>query len=157
MLEPLLKACWQIEEIAAEIYRILASGPYAEPLRRSFATLARDEREHAAQLEQALRLRIDQPMAQKRIAWERVEEALDLAGQLRGRLTAAPRDVEEALQLAIQLEKNFVKVHLENAVFFEDERVAGLFRGLARGDEEHLQTLTDCLQWWRQHKPRPAG
>jgi len=155
MLEPLIKACWQIEETAADIYRILAAnGALPVRLRQAFTTLARDERAHAEQLEQALKLRIDKPLAVKRIAWEKVDEALQLAKQLRGSLSDS-RTAEESLQLAIQLEKHFVKVHLENALFFNDARVASLFRGLARGDEEHLQTLTDCLRWWQQEgRPR---
>jgi len=153
----LLNDCRQVEEVAGRIYQHLASIPgFAAEVRATFQQLAADEVEHSRQLEQALQLPEPGRLGVNRIAWTKVDEALQLARSLLSEVQQKKFSEEEALRLAVNLEEGFVKIHLDNAVHFKSQRFADLFNGLGRSDQDHLTTLRECLRWWQQQK-RAAG
>jgi rubrerythrin len=47
------------------------------------------------------------------------------------------------LETAKELEKEFMQVHLYNAVKFHDAALVELFESLAREDSRHFETLDD--------------
>ncbi len=153
----LLNDCRQVEELAGRIYQHLSSLPgFAAEVRAAFQQLAADELEHSRQLEQALQLAEPERLGINRIAWTRVDEALQTARSLLREVQQNQLSEEAALRLAVNLEESFVKIHLNNAVHFNNQRFAELFTGLGRSDQDHLTTLRECLRWWQQRK-KSAG
>ncbi|PNU20873.1 hypothetical protein C2E25_04590 [Geothermobacter hydrogeniphilus] len=99
----------------------------------------------------------------KRVAWDRIAAGLD--DRIRARfqdLHYEPCTAEQALKTALRLEKDFIRIHLDNSLYIEDQRIRQLFAGLARVDEEHLATLREAIIWWDRRQevqsvPRSAG
>jgi len=158
-----LNDCCKIELLASRIYQhFAAQGNFPERLRETFAQLARDEEDHARQFDLALELPEGALGDVKRIAWERIAAGLD---RIRARfqdLHHEPCTAEQALKTALQLEKDFIRIHLDNSLYIEDQRIRRLFAGLARADEEHLATLREAIIWWNRRQelhsvPRSAG
>jgi len=145
--------CGRIERIAAEIYQQLARQTgFSDEIRETFARLAEDEREHAAQLEMPLQFPEEQLGMVKRISWLKVAESLEKIRQVERDIETYAKSEEAALKMAIDLENSFIKVHLDNAMHFTEPRIAELFRHLGRGDEAHLETLRQCLGWWHSRR-----
>ncbi len=156
-MRALLNNCRQIEEMVNSIYRLLAARPeYSAEVRTTFVRLAADEVDHCRQLDQALQVPELQDLGVTRIAWAKVEEALQQARGLLAEVRSRDCSEEEALQLAVTLEENFVKVHLDNAVHFTDHHLAELFTALGRSDQEHLELLREGLRRWHRNR-RPGG
>ena len=65
------------------------------------------------------------------------------AFQFRKLADAPPASETKILEVARDLEREFIELHLRNAVRFRDERLGRLFDGLARDDQEHLAELED--------------
>jgi len=158
-----LNDCCKIELMASRIYQHFANQvEFPERLRNTFAQLARDEEDHARQFDLALELPERRLGEVHRVAWESVVAGLDQVRAKFQDLHNTPMTAEEALKTALRMEKNFIKIHLDNSVYIEDQRVRDLFTGLARADEDHLATLRDAIIWWNRQQevksaPRPAG
>lgn len=151
-----LSDCHQIERLAGEIYQHLADDcDYAPSVRALFQKLAMDEWDHSRQLDLAMQIPSKELNAVSRIAWERVDAALQLAKRMLAEVSGRRFSEEEALRLAVQIEEQFVRVHVDNALHFDDRRVAALFEGLARSDQAHLDTLREGLARW--HRERKAS
>jgi len=149
----LLNDCSSIERLAGEIYSLLSrEGSYCERVRATFRQLASDEVEHARQLELAIRGCSRDGSAVKRISWTVVDALLGQVLDWRNQVQKSPPTEEEALRLALELERNLVRIHVDHAIHFDDPRIFKLFQGLGRSDEEHLGTLRNCLEWWHRQK-----
>jgi len=152
-MRQLLNDCQKIELLASEMYSYLADNQeYAEPVRQAFRHLATDEIEHSRQIDAAMGLPEGALDVSSRIAGEKVSEALQLARRFQKDILGRRLNEEDALRLAIKLEEAFVRVHLDNALHFHNQREAAVFKGLAHSDEDHLNTLRDCLKWWQNQK-----
>lgn len=137
-----LDGCQRIEQAMAAVYRKLAGvESYSDKLRIIFAQMARDEDDHARQLERAKSVPEEVFTRNKRFDQRKLDELLHQA-QLLLRLAAEP-DPSESLMLetAKDLEMEFIKIHLRNAVSLRDESVGEMFREMAREDQEHFETL----------------
>lgn len=152
-MKAVLLDCEKIERLAAEIYQQLSRQPgFCEPVRTTFARLADDEREHAAQLAMAVQWADPALGMAKRISGQKVAEGLTKIQGLMRELERHAASEEAALKMAIDLENSFVRIHLENAVYFSEPRIAQLFEVLGRQDDDHLTTLKDCLAWWHSRR-----
>ena len=155
-MRALLTDCHKVEHLASRIYeRLAANGNYSGAVRDALRNLAAEELDHARQIEAALQLPEEGLGAVSRIAWVKVDEARRLAESMLQDVTSRPLSEEEALRLAVTIENEFLKVHLDNALHFFDQRIATLFEGLARADQGHLDALRDCIDWWKR-EGRPA-
>lgn len=152
-----LEDCHKIERLAGEIYQRLAiDKAYAPEVCSVFHKLSSDERAHAREIDMLLQAPAQGLDAFARISGEVVGAAVQLAERMVGRLDRGRLSEEEALRLAVEMEQQFVKVHVNNAMHFNNPRVAALFEDLARHDQAHLDTLRECLRWWHaERKPRP--
>lgn len=137
-----LDGCRKIEQVMGEVYRKLACvESYSEKLQGIFAQMARDEDDHARQLEQAKDIPEELFALGRRFDQRKLDELLLQAQQLL-RLAANPAPSERLmLETAKDLEMEFIKIHLQNAVRFRDPATAKLFRDMAREDQEHFETL----------------
>jgi rubrerythrin len=137
-----LDGCQKIEQLMAEIYRKLAGvEDYSEKLRSIFAQMARDEDDHARQLELAKGVPETAFAKDRRFDQRKLEDLRRQAHRLL-RLAAGPAPIESLmLETAKDLEMEFIKIHLQNALKFRDAAMAETFRSMAREDQEHFETL----------------
>ena len=151
-----LDGCRRIETLSAEIYQRLAvDADYAPEVRSTFHRLSNDERSHAREIDLLLQATAQELAAAVKIPLSEIEVAVQAAENIVRVLDRMRLNEEEALQLAVQMEEQFVKVHAGNAVHFSNPRIAALFETLSRHDQEHLDALRQCLAWWHaEHKAR---
>jgi rubrerythrin len=137
-----LNDCRKIEQVMGEVYRKLAGvETYSEKLRSIFERMARDEDDHARQLEQAKGIPEEAFAKGRRFDERKLDELLRQAHQLL-RMADDPSPSERLmLETAKDLEMEFIKIHLQNAVRFRDAAMTELFRNMAREDQEHFETL----------------
>jgi len=137
-----LNNCRKIEQVMAEVYRKLAGvRTYSQQLRRIFEQMAQDEDDHAMQLELAKGIPEEIFFEGYRLEPEHVDELLRRAYDLLRMANDPPRSESRMLETAKEIEKEFMEVHLLNAVKFRHAGMADLFRDMAREDERHLETL----------------
>ena len=137
-----LDGCQKIEQMMGEVYRKLAGvESYSEKLRSIFELMARDEDDHARQLELAKGVPEEVFAKDRRFDQRKLDELLRQAHQLL-RMAADPAPSEGLmLDTAKDLEMEFIKIHLQNAVRLRDAAMAETFRSMAREDQEHFETL----------------
>jgi len=152
-----LQDCRKIEQLASQIYQRLASdAAYASEVRTTFHKLSNDERAHAHDIDLLMQGLAHEVDAVAKVSWEMVEAAVRRAVRMVETLDSGPLSEEAALRLAVEMEQQFVKVHVNNALHFHNPRLAALFEELGRSDQTHLDALRECLTWWHaRRKPQP--
>jgi len=137
-----LQTCAQIEKKAAEIYRLLSeSAHYSLEVRQIFQSLANDEEDHAHQLDFALRFPTGTATAKKDLWLGQATVLLHRVEELQHQVDTAALPLAQAAELAAELEGEFCRIHLENSVRFQDERMRAMFAAMARSEESHLRKL----------------
>lgn len=155
-----LSDCRQIEEITGKTYQLLAMNrSYAPEVRKVFQRLSNDEQAHAKHLDLVHQTPSNQLDVQTKVSSERVQHAKMLAEQLFYLADKGGLKEERALEMAVQMEQEFVKVHVHNSLHFYNKDVAKLFDKLRIEDQDHIDVLNDCLKWWRrqQKSKKPDG
>ena len=141
--------CKKIEENAHQTYRLLAKNDqYPEKLREVFLSLSDDENGHARAIDLAMQANKEDLDVTPFISWEKITEAKSLSDEF---LCKAQRTLvaeEDSLRMAIEMEQVFVKIHIQNALHFNDKNLLELFQALEDEDQKHIETLKDCLKWW---------
>jgi rubrerythrin len=151
-----LNNCQKIEQVLGEVYRKLAGvRTYSERLRGIFEQMARDEDDHARQLELAKGVPEEVFFEGYRFDPEQLDELLRRAHMFLNMTDHPPRSERLMVKTARDMEMEFINVHLQNAVKFRDAAIAELFRDLARDDEEHLKTLDSYFEN-RKKTSRPS-
>jgi rubrerythrin len=151
-----LNNCQKIEQVLGEVYRKLAGvRTYSERLRGIFEQMARDEDDHARQLELAKGVPEEVFFEGYRFDPEQLDELLRRAHMFLNMTDHPPRSERLMVKTARDMEMEFINIHLQNAVKFRDAAVAELFRDLARDDEEHLKTLDSYFET-RKKASRPS-
>lgn len=148
-----LDCCYQIEVLTGEIYRKLAAvRTYSPRVRETFEILAGEERDHARQIDLVRQTADHELRAVAMVSAEKLDEALDDAERLHREVVQTRLDEEKALRLAVALEQKFVGVHAGKVLHFDNPRLEALFDQLGRADNDHLDTLRNCLAWWQQEQ-----
>lgn len=148
-----LQICRQIEELASQIYSQLGQhDQFAPEVRRVFQKLSSDERAHARNLDLVLQEGEVSRMAMARISREKLEEAKLFAEELFARSRQTELDQEQALRIAVKMEQKFITVHVQNAVHLSNPRLAQLFEELNAADQEHIDSLNECIRWWKNQR-----
>jgi rubrerythrin len=150
-----LNNCQRIEEFAGKIYQFLASDrTYSGEVRQLFQKLSNDEQAHARHINLVLQADEKEVDASEMISWEKINDLATYAELLFQQVERGNLNEEKALRLAVEMEQQFVKIHIHNALHFRNQKLSELFNKLGRDDEEHLNTLKNGLNWWRaKHKP----
>ncbi len=145
--------CRRIETLASKIYQHLANNKaYAKEVRKVFQKLSDDERAHARHIDLMLPSDEKEVAATPIIAWEKISHGVTLAESRLQKVERERLSEEEALRLAVDLEQQFLKVHINNALHIHNQKLADLFNKLGSEDEDHLNTLKDCLKWWHAER-----
>ena len=144
-----LADCYRIEIISEKIYRKLAANEtFAPEVRNVFQLLSADEQNHASQIDLLLQSPDRKIDAATRISGEKVGQVLALAEKIMAKVEKLDISEEEALNVSVQMEQEFIKIHAHNALHFSDQRLADFFDALGRADFIHLNRLKDLLRWW---------
>jgi rubrerythrin len=148
-----LADCKRIEEIAGKIYQKLAADEsYANEVRTVFQKLSDDEKAHARHIDLVLQANEKELSVTPLIPDEKLDAVLTTAEYLLRKVDREELNEETSLRLAVHLEQEFTRVHINNALFFNNQKLTELFDKLGREDEEHLNTLKDCLKWWHAER-----
>lgn len=143
-----LNDCYKVETLAAAIYdRLAGDGSYSPRLRGVFRQLARDERNHAQQIDLVLQVPVEALDAAASVAGDVIDAAVRSAQEMLEALDRGPLNAEGALRLAVRMEDQFSLVHVNQGVHFYNPRVAALFAKLADEDRAHVDRLRQCLSW----------
>ncbi|NOR50150.1 MAG: hypothetical protein GQ530_03845 [Desulfuromonadales bacterium] len=147
--------CKRIEELAGRIYQKLAGDEtYADEVRTVFQKLSDDEKAHALHIDLVLQADEKELDVTPLISDEKLDAVLTTAEYLLRKVEREELDEETSLRLALHLEQEFTRVHINNALFFNNQKLTELFDKLGKEDEEHLNTLKNCLRWWHaERKP----
>lgn len=146
-----LNDCLKIEQVMGEVYRKLAEVRiYSDKLRGIFERMALDEDEHARLLEIAKGVPEEIFFEGVSIEPERLDALLRRAHQLLRLADNPPRSESLMLETAKELEREFMQIHLQNAVKFHDAEMVELFQNLAREDSRHIEAL-DAYYGARKH------
>lgn len=149
-----LNDCQKIEQVMGEFYRKLAGvRTYSEKIRGIFERMARDEDDHARQLEVAKGVPKDVFFEGGRFEQQKLDDLLRRAHQLLRMAEDPSRSESLMLETAKDLEMQTMKIHLQSAVNFREGRMAELFRDMARTDEQHFETLDS---YYGKKKKPPA-
>jgi rubrerythrin len=143
--------------LAGKIYKLLGDDEaYANEVRKVFQKLSDDERAHARHIDLVLQGNEEEVDASQMIAGEKISQAVTLAESFFQKVEREKLGEENALRLAVDMEQQFIKVHVQNAMHFHNLKLAELFNQLGREDEAHLNTLRECLQWWHAERKKKA-
>ena len=140
----LLRPLDEIESTMAAIYTRLAELNADDREAVSlFHRLARDERNHAAQVGYARRMAVQNPNAFTQVAIDLlpVQEILADLQSLRGAIEGL--SLGEAVGALLRLEQTAAEAHARPAVAEAAGPLAGVLAGLQHGDERHARALAD--------------
>jgi len=143
-----IRDCQKVEELASKIYRSLAkNNSYPKELREVFAKLGTDEENHSRNLELLLHLPKEEiSNFNFKISWDKVYSALRLAEKFLAQIDEEDLDQELALSMALEMEKNFMKVHAHNILEISNPRISSVFEELGKDDQAHCDTLSKYLE-----------
>lgn len=152
-MQSFLGDCKRVEELAGKIYQKLAGDKsYANEVRKVFKKLSDDEMAHARHIDLVLQANEKELSVIPLIPDEKLDAVLTNAEFLLRKVEREELDEETSLRLAVHLEQEFARVHINKSLFFRNQKLAELFDKLGREDEEHLNTLKDCLKWWHAER-----
>jgi len=145
-----LRNCEKIEYLAASAYeRLAANKGYDSQIRKTFQALSRDEISHARLVDMAQQIPDQELEIVGHKAYENINLFLAYAQALLEEIDQEYQSEVDALQMAIALEKYFLKFHVNNAIEFLNPKIGALFRQLGHHDQKHLELLLDCLRGWK--------
>ncbi len=146
-----LGACQKVEVLAAIIYeRLAAETSYAPWLCGVFRELATDERNHAQYIDMVSQASALE--ATPAVSSGVIDTAVRTAQEMLDTLDRHRLDEEEALRMAVKIEKLFIRVHVNKVVFSGKRQLVALFARLAEEDEAHIERLQRCIKRWREEK-----
>ena len=152
-----LRSCEKIEYLASTAYkRLAANRAFDLKIRETFQVLSKDEVTHARLVDMALQIPgHDIEIVEQRAA-EQANVFLVYAQALLEEIDQECRTEYEALQMALDLEKYFLKFHINNAISFLNPKIEVLFKHLGNQDRKHLELLLDCLRRWKTQQENPS-
>lgn len=146
-----LMDCRKIEEITARIYqRFAANRIFSVEVRAVFQQLSQEETAHARHLDLVIQSDRREVPVVARIARDKLNEVLGLAVGFEEQAKHGQLQEEDALRMAVNIEREFIKVHVQNVLAFCNPELEKLFADLAQGDQHHIDTLNACVTAWNE-------
>lgn len=152
-----LASCALVEETSGKIYREMATTAQAakdETLAAVWTAMAADEEDHANQLRMAARLSREDIFERAVGAIPEPVEMLTRAESLLEQVRGGMLNELQMLEVAVELEGEFQKLHAAYALVFKDESMQKMFNALARAEAKHIEGLFERV---RQFKQRQIG
>ncbi len=136
--------CIAIEKTIGTIYRHLAESVSCDSeLRSIWQKMAKEEDQHALDLGFAARLPGDGNFQPKADIMAKLVRMHDFAKQALERAQSGLLSPRSAVELSLQLENEFLAIHIASAVEFKNESIGRMFAAIVRGDEEHCRAIRD--------------
>ncbi len=143
-----LDLCAQVEETASLIYLEFASSSQPDKeLQSIWQKMARDEQQHAQQLRLAIRLPKNESI-QDVLAEDCPEpaELLLRSSEILEDFKEETFSILKMLKAAVELEKDFLKIHATYALTFKTPSLKQTFEALARADQHHTGELNGYIR-----------
>ncbi len=145
-MRAVLQTCVDVEERVGEIYQQLVKHPDAnDELREIWQEMADDEMRHAYRI----RLVVDRleiaGITEVNLSNQEVQQLLDRAGELLLDVQEGVLSLDEAIYASVELEDEFLKVHLGFAESGGQPDLQTMFKALAEADREHTVRLKSFL------------
>jgi rubrerythrin len=147
-----LEKAEQVEKAAEDLYRRLAAKFHGNPrLRELFDELAEEENQHAERIAMLRYQAEGDPRLAARLMLDeaRLDELLRDAETAARLIVQSSLTIEEALNLAYELERAFAVAHAEAATSSGDQWLTSFFSELALDDKRHRELLRS----WRDGMP----
>ena len=145
-MESYLSDCKRIEEIAGEIYQHLSKNKvYTDEVRKAFRQLSDEEKTHARHIDLVLQANESEADATPTLAGPSLDDVLANALYLLRKVKQGEMDEATSLRLAAYMEQKFAKIHIQNVLFFHNQKLAKLFDQLGKEDEAHLNILNELM------------
>jgi rubrerythrin len=146
-MKTILKTCIEVENRVGEIYRHFMSHPDAgEELREIWGEMADDEMHHAERIRQVgARFERAGVMA-CRLNLDSAQQLLDRAVEILIEAHAGRLTLLQAIQISLELEEAFLKVHLGYSKSGNQPDLQTMFKSLAEADREHTCRLKAYLE-----------
>jgi rubrerythrin len=134
--------CIAIEKTIGQIYRQLAATQEYDPeLRAIWERMAEEEDKHARDLLFASRLPEQGNFAPNASVMAKVSTLRDSADRALDKVRSERLAAKAAVELSLQLENQFLELHIESAVTFEDESLRKMFAAIVCDDKEHCRAI----------------
>lgn len=138
--------CVEVEKLIAKTYRIFAESEHNdEELAGVWEKLAKDEEEHAMQLDFATRMPIDAAFSG---VSESTPDPVEMYAIVNGILQKARNGYQDSMEMlddALTLENGLHGIHATQALLFKDPSLLKLFQSLADSEEIHVAKLHNYL------------
>ena len=149
-----ISQCVEIEKLIAKTYRTFAESEHTDAeLAGVWKQLAKDEDDHAMQLDFAIRLPIDAAFDGVSKSTPDPVEMYQVVNDVYRKACNGYRDSREMLHDALALENGLHGIHATQALLFKDPSMLKLFQSLADSEEKHVAKLHDYLDKFRQDAP----
>jgi len=150
-MQGFLSDCHQIEVLAGKTYQLFAvNRSYPREVRDVFQRLSSDEFSHAQHIDLLRQTSLSELDVLARISQEKIRLTRMHAEQFFYLADKGGIDEEKAMQMAVEMEEQFVKVHVQNSLQFSNPQLTELFAKLKSEDQDHIDALNGCLRWWRR-------
>ena len=139
-----LKTCAEIEKTVAEIYRCFADRVSCdEELKDIWRSMAQEEDQHALEIGFASRLPQEGMFKLQKQDQGTVDRLLETARQILWTAKTTDLSPDAAVNYTLQLEQEFLEVHIVSAVEFEQDSMRKMFQSIVQSEEVHCQAIKD--------------
>ncbi len=146
-MQEIIRICIAIEERVGEIYSALALYPNADAeLRALWTELAAEEAGHARKIQQVTEHLTPETLMTAGVDHETVQALLERADEVLQSVRNGELSVTEALFTSVELEDQFMKVHLLCAEAGQQGNLQQMYSDLAAEDRSHTERLKANLQ-----------
>lgn len=140
-----LSACMQIEQNLGAIYRSWSQSLlFDEDLRALWKQMESEEYDHASQIDMLRRLVLGADVGGCTIDDQRVLAMVEYTRSCLAGEQNCATSVQDALNMALQLEDQFRDFHVLQAIDIKDPALRKLFSNLSRDDESHWRRIRDA-------------
>ena len=139
-----LTTCAAIEKTIADIYRrFVDTVPCNGELKAIWLRMAKEEDQHAMEINFAARLPPEGLFKVKEMTQARVEELYDFTKKVLDQARTSTLPAKTAVDYTLKLEEEFLAVHIASAVEFEEKSMSKMFQSIAQSEEEHCRAIRE--------------
>ncbi|MCW8860428.1 MAG: hypothetical protein OQK97_12105 [Deltaproteobacteria bacterium] len=133
-----------IEKTIAAIYRrFVETIPCDGELKAIWMRMAKDEDQHAMEINFAARLPHEGISKVKEMPQARLEQLFDFTKRILDQARTSTIPVKTAVDLTLKLEEEFLAVHIASSVAFETETMRKMFQSIGQSEEEHCRAIRE--------------
>lgn len=148
-----INQCAEVEKLIAKTYKVFAESEYTDgELAGVWKQLAKDEEDHAMQLDFANRMPIDVAFRGVSKSTPDPVELYQVVNEVYQKACNGYQDCMEMLNDALTLENGLQGIHASHALLFNEPSLLQMFQSLADSEEEHLAKLHNYRDKFKQER-----